>query len=83
MPQHASALITALQNTDLGAIAAAFCDLQEARHAADYDHLAPFPKVTVLDHVDSAERAIGLLAGADPAERQTFFALLAVGRSLR
>lgn len=42
-------------------IAQAFVDLQDARHEADYDHLAQFPKATAQRHVNAADAAIGLL----------------------
>jgi hypothetical protein len=82
-PQHARTLIAAFQQSEIERLAAAFCDLQEARHAADYDHLVPFPKATVLQRVDGAERAILVLTQASESLRRTFFALLALGRQLR
>jgi hypothetical protein len=36
--------------------------LQEARHDADYDHVARFPKAVALIHVAEARRAVELLA---------------------
>lgn len=82
-PQHAGSLIGTLRNTGVDAVADAFCDLQEARHDADYDHLAPFDKATVLQHIRDAERAIATLARASEHDRQTFFALLALRTQLR
>lgn len=77
-PQHASTLIAALRTTDIKDVSEAFCDLQEARHDADYDHLAPFEKAMALQHIRDAEHAIATLRGADQRDRQTFFALLAL-----
>jgi hypothetical protein len=82
-PRHAAALVTTLSITAIQGVATAFLDLQEARHDADYDHLAPFDKATVLQHVRVAERAIATLAGASAQDRQTFFALLALKTQLR
>lgn len=82
-PRHARHLISSLKTSPIAQVAAVFCDLQEARHAADYDHLEAFPKATVLQHIDDAERAIATLAGATPQDRQTFFALLALKTQLR
>ncbi len=83
LPQHAGTLIEGLRDTAIGDVAAAFLDLQEARHAADYDHLEAFPKATVLQHIEGAEQAIATLAGAHSEDRQTFFALLALKTQLR
>lgn len=82
-PQHARRLIDSLKTSSIAPVAAVLCDLQEARHAADYDHLAAFDKATVLQHIRDAERAIATLAGAGEQDRQTFFALLALGTQLR
>lgn len=48
--------------TELRRIARTFVDLQDARHTADYDHLASFPKATTQRHVDAAEYALALMA---------------------
>lgn len=39
----------------------AFLTLQAARHSADYDHLADFPKATTIGHVEDAEQAVDYL----------------------
>jgi hypothetical protein len=58
-------------------IARAFVDLQDARHTADYDHMASFPKATTQRHVDAAENALALLAAhAEDAHVQRFLALV-------
>lgn len=41
--------------------ASLFERLQEARHTADYDHGAEFPKALTLTHVTEAQRAVDLL----------------------
>lgn len=45
---------TASGNASLVDVAEALLSLQEARHLADYDHLADFTKVGVLQAVDAA-----------------------------
>ncbi len=67
-----------LQSTDIADAAITFCDLQEARHRADYDHLAQFPKASVLGHIQDAEQAIQTLASANQRDREAFFAVLAL-----
>jgi hypothetical protein len=59
-------------------MAGIFCDLQEARHSADYDHLALFPKGDVVEYVRNAEAAIRNLTAAPAAQRQAFFALVSL-----
>jgi hypothetical protein len=46
---------------ELQIVAVAFVALQAARHSADYDHLADFPKATTIGHVEVASLAIGYL----------------------
>lgn len=82
-PQHARHLIMNLQGSDIDGVAAVFCDLQEARHAADYDHLAPFTKAAVLQHVQDARQAIQKLAAANSDDLQAFYALAALRTQLR
>lgn len=59
-------------------VADSFCDLQEARHRADYDHLALFPKATASALVLDARRSITRLDGASAQERDALFSLLAL-----
>ena len=40
----------------------AFIDLQDVRHAADYDHLAVFDKPATRLHVETSSRAVAALA---------------------
>jgi hypothetical protein len=44
-------LIASLKTTAIADVASSFCDLQEARHDADYDHLATLSKPAALAHV--------------------------------
>jgi hypothetical protein len=61
----------------------AFCDLQEARHRADYDHFAMFSKATVLAHVQDARRCLSDVRGAPDPDRQAFAALVALRTAMR
>lgn len=72
-----------LRGTDIDGVANAFCDLQESRHRADYDHLAPMSKATALASVQDAEEAIQRLDATNQRDRQAFFALLALKTGLR
>jgi hypothetical protein len=78
-PREVPVLVGGLRQTPVQDLAATFCDLQEARHSADYDHLASFSKAMALFHVDEAERALNTLADVDDAARDALFALLALG----
>lgn len=75
-------LVIALKTTPFVNVAESFCDLQEARHRADYDHLAPFAKATVLAHVEDARKAVAEVEAADHQDRQAFFVLLALRTNL-
>jgi hypothetical protein len=75
---HVKPLVTFLKPTPIADVASSFCDLQEARHEADYDHLAPLSKPAAIAHIDDAEKAINALAAAEPAQREAFFSLLAI-----
>lgn len=52
-------------------------------HLADYDHLTPFPKQSVVLDVDNAGAAITKLTHASDQQRETFFTLLAFKSGLR
>jgi len=67
-----------LQSTPLFDVAIVFCDLQEARHKADYDHLETFSKQATIGLVADAKKALKILETADPKEREAFLALLAM-----
>lgn len=68
--------------TDLQVVTDAFGSLYLSRHAADYDHLASFPKATAVGHVDDADEALTRLAAhvTDPAF-QRFFGYVAMRSS--
>ena len=51
-------LTTAPLDAELTEIAAAFVELQEARHRADYDLSETFDRVQVMRYVDQARQAI-------------------------
>jgi hypothetical protein len=80
--QHIRPLVNGLKQTGIADVAFSFCDLQEARHRADYDHLADFSKAVALAHVEDAEKAIQTLDKARKRDRDTFFSLLAIGARL-
>lgn len=82
-PQHARALIQSLRGTSIEDVAAVFCDLQEARHLADYDHRAPVSKAAVLGYAQDAEQAIEKLRAASQRDRELLFALLALRTAIR
>jgi len=77
--QHIRPLLEGLQGTDIEDVAASLVDLQEARHRADYDHLADFSKAVALAHLEDAEKAIQTLEKAKKRDQQILFALLAIG----
>lgn len=71
-------------NATLVDVADALLSLQEARHRADYDHLADFTKVDVLQSVDTARDAVtkvSQLAGS--VDLQRFVSLLALRPALK
>jgi predicted negative regulator of RcsB-dependent stress response len=80
--QHVRPLVKDLKQTGIADVAASFCDLQEARHRADYDHLADFSKAVALAHVEDAEKAMQTLVKARKRDRDAFFSLLALGARL-
>jgi len=71
-------IVDYLKSGPLVSVSDAFCDLQEARHRADYDHLAPFTKATVVAHIEDAGRAMTEMTGADPGHRHAFVTLLSL-----
>ena len=58
-----------------------FNDLQELRHAADYDHGERFAKSDLVQACSSARRARTRLSGASRAAREALFTLLTVRRA--
>lgn len=67
----------------LGRIASAFVDLQDARHAADYDRLRDVPKSTAQRPVNAAANALELLAANAAGKHVQRFLALVVFRSRR
>lgn len=57
-----------------------FQELQKQRHAADYDHLAPFDKAALLSAIQDAEDGIANIADASADSRQALTGLLIVRR---
>ena len=53
-------------------------EIKEARHRADYDHLAAFPKATAIAHIEDAKRSIEQVCAMPPRERELFFSLVAL-----
>lgn len=82
-PRHVGPLIQTLRRPPIDGVAAVFCDLQEARHRADYDHLSTFSKAATLGHIQDAELAMSSLAAVQPHDREAFFALLSLRTTLR
>lgn len=76
--QHVRQLVKRLKSTEIADVATAFCDLQETRHRADYDHLNPVSRPTAAASVDDAEQSISTLEAAKAGDREAFFALLAL-----
>ncbi|MBS1881625.1 MAG: hypothetical protein JSS97_01560 [Actinobacteria bacterium] len=71
-------IVDHLKSTPLADVAASFCDLQEARHRADYDHTAIFSKAAVAAHINDARKAIGTIESSDEDDLRELAALLAL-----
>ncbi len=67
-----------LQGTPLFDVAIVFCDLREARHKADYDHLEAFSKQATVGLVADAKHALKTLESVEPMDREAFLALPAM-----
>jgi uncharacterized protein (UPF0332 family) len=76
--QHLRPVVKRLKGTPIAEVASAFCDLQEARHRADYDHLEPVSRPAASASVDDAEKCMAILAKAQRADCEAFYALLAL-----
>ena len=76
--QYIDPIALRLRKTPLLDVATVFCDLQEARHKADYDHLEPFSKQATVGLVADAKKALDTLQSAPQADREQFLALLAM-----
>jgi hypothetical protein len=82
---HVQPMVDLLRkDADLVALARLFIDLQQARHDADYNHLAPVRKATTLGHIADPERALDLAnrLAATP-NYESFLSLLALKSSLK
>lgn len=82
--EHVRPIIADLQaDPDIRLIAGIAFRLQESRHQADYDHLAPFGKVSVLSSINEAQLALDRLdALAGNVNLAKFLALVALHSSL-
>lgn len=76
--QRVRPVVDDLKNSPLVGLASAFCDLQEARHRADYDHMSPFTKAAVAGHIEDARKAMGDLDRSTDHYRHAFYTLLAL-----
>ena len=72
-----------LKPTPIRIVATTFWDLQEERHAADYDHFTSVAKGAALTQIDLAGRAVQTLTNSDAKDRSAFFTLLAVASNPR
>lgn len=70
----------AAADPDITECARLFQELQEQRHAADYDHLALFDKAALLGAIQDAEAGRAHLAQASAPGRQGLTGLLIIRR---
>lgn len=71
-------------NGDILDAALAFTSLYDARHDADYNHLADFSRAATLSLVDLAQHAIAKLDNAKGSpELEAFFAHVVLRTSLK
>jgi hypothetical protein len=78
----ADPLVAAVRDGALGAVPLAtdFKQLQERRHAADYDHLSPFEALDAADEIDRADLSIEVIDGLpDPSRHALAVLMLAHG----
>jgi uncharacterized protein (UPF0332 family) len=83
--QHVRAIVADLQaDPDIRELAGVAFRLQEARHLADYDHLAPFSRPSVLSSINEAELVVDRLDAlvGNPA-LEKLLALIALHSKLR
>jgi hypothetical protein len=81
--QHLRPVVQSLQGTPMVGVADVFCDLQEARHSADYDHFAPYSKAAALGYIQDAERAMQTLDAQSDRDKQALFSLISLHTKLR
>jgi hypothetical protein len=82
-PEHSRSLINSLHGTAIRDVAAAFCDLQAARHRADYDHLADFTKTDTLAYIQDAETAMARFTAASARDPEAFLTLIALKSGIK
>jgi hypothetical protein len=70
----------AVRDADMGEAARLFLELQEQRHAADYDHGASVDKASLLSACQDVEVARAGLRSAAASAREAFWTLLVVQR---
>ncbi len=82
---HVQPVVARLRrNPALRDLAATFLELQEARHVADYDHLAQVAEDATVGHYSDAVQALALLDGLrGTPDGQEFLALVALHTTLR
>jgi hypothetical protein len=76
--EYLDAISIRLRSTPLLAVAVVFCDLQEARHRADYDHFETFSKPSTVALIADARNALQTLEASSQRDREDFLALLAM-----
>jgi hypothetical protein len=83
--EHSRTIVAVLQaNPDITRFAATFVRLQEARHEADYDHLADVHKATTLSYHQQAVASLDLLETFKGThDGQLFLSLIALNVKLR
>lgn len=83
--EHVRPIVAVLRaNPDVKTLASIVLRLQQARHDADYDHLADFRKVTTLSHAQEATVALDLLDQLiTTPDGERFLALVALHSQLR
>jgi predicted lipid-binding transport protein (Tim44 family) len=83
-PKLGPALTGLTVQAELRSVAAAFVDLQQARHEADYDASRKFTKKETLDLLDQVEQAFGdwdAVRGTPQAD--TFLVALLIQRHIQ
>lgn len=68
------------KDAEMAEAARLFLELQEQRHAADYDHRASFDKASLLSACQDAETARAALRAATTSAADAFWTLLLVRR---
>ena len=82
-PEDIKPLVDLRRPTAIADAAAALCDLQEARHKANYDSLTSFSKASALASVQDADAAVQKIDAADDEHREAFYAVIALRTAIR